>query len=882
MSAKLNTPARFSAALAIGAAALLFAPGAAAQTQDCGTESSLRSSTTGAAVELSFRNAAGDRKRLYWIDYDGERKFYTVVEPGNIYRQQTSSGHAWVVTDDTERCVSLVVAPVTATTIDIGGPVTAQLAPPAPGVQQPIAQAPVVSAPVASAPVQTAPAPVQSPPPAIASAPQQAASEPLPQISPIEQFQLNGPQRVAPRNVAGKLLNNQASGSVEVAGVKPEWDSGQWLFEAVPGTPFVRIKNRWKNTFLTDVNGALRATPALPDADEAHWTFEPVDGTSYVQFRNRDSDRFLLLVNGAPALAADFRQDQEPLSHWQVDSASRAATPVSAQPRSAAYVAYDSALASCRQIGGYWTGSSCRAPQPAVRLACQPGWVWAPDMDECLWDGGGRCPPWQMSPSGACISDLTCRGGRMRISGRGYPVCDCPLGTTAWGNYPNLSCVPSVTRVLPLIVGPGFQGRPQVGQGFGNKKFGQGQWQQGGGRPSFGGPTQVNVNTTGPVGTPAAGGALKPVVTTPVTTPAVTTTTKPPAPSAPCAPWQTGVPGACVDKKVVCVGGRVEQGYCRCSDGFIASGFNDNFTCQPRSTAACPAGSTGTPPNCKPTTATTTTPTACPQGQTGTQPNCRPVVTAPNAPCAPWQTGVPGACVDKKVVCVGGRVEQGHCRCSDGFIASGFNDNFTCQPRSTAACPAGSTGTPPNCKPTTATTTTPTACPQGQTGTFPNCKEVVTAPTTCPPNRAGPPNCRQLVTAPKPCPKGQTGTQPNCKPVVTGPTVTTTNPVVQTGKCPPGFSGTQPNCKPVVTGPTFTTTNPVVQTGKCPPGFSGTQPNCKPVVTGPTVTTTNPVVQTGKCPPSFSGTQPNCKPVVTAPTLTTGNPVLQTAKPNRP
>jgi hypothetical protein len=868
MSAKHNTPAcftsaRFSVALAIGAAAVFLAPAATAQTQDCAIESSLRSSTTGTAVELSFRNAAGGRKRLYWIDYDGGRKFYTIVEPGNIYRQQTSSGHAWVVTDDTERCVSLVVAPVTATTIDIGGPVTAQLAPPAPGVQQPIAQAPVVSAPVvsapaASAPVQTAPAPVQSPPPAIASAPQQAASEPLPQISPIEQFQLNGPQRVAPRGVAGKLLNNQASGTVEVAGVKPEWDSGQWLFEAVPGTPFVRIKNRWKNTFLTDANGALRAMPAQPDADEAHWTFEPVDGTAYVQLRNRDSDRFLLLVNGAPALVADFREDQEPLSHWQVDPAGRAAAAVSTQPRTAAYVAYDSALASCRQIGGYWTGSSCRAPQPAVRLACQPGWVWAPDMDECLWDGGGRCPPWQMSPSGACISDLTCRGGRMRISGRGYPVCDCPLGTATWGNYPNLSCVPSVTRVLPLIVGPGFQGRPQVGQGFGNKKFGQGQWQQGGGRPSFGAPTQVNVNTTRPVGTPAVGGATKPVVTTPaITTPTVATptvTTKPPAPNAPCAPWQTGAPGACVDKKVVCVGGTIEQGHFRCSAGFIASGFNDNFTCQPRSTAACPAGSTGTPPDCKPTTATTTTPVACPQGQTGTFPNCKTATTAPNAPCAPWQTGVPGACVDKKVVCVGGRVEQGHCRCSAGFIASGFNDNFTCQPRSTAGCPAGSTGTPPNCKPITVTTTTPTACPQGQTGTFPNCKQVVTAPTACPQGQTGTfPNCKQVVTAPKACPQGQTGTFPNCKQVVTAPKA-----------CPQGQTGTFPNCKQVVTAPK-----------PCPQGMIGTQPNCR----APTVTTTNPVVQTANCPQGFAGTQPNCKPVGTSPTVPTGNPVLQTAKP---
>ena len=55
-------------------------------------------------------------------------------------------------------------------------------------------------------------------------------------------------------------------------------------------------------------------------------------------------------------------------------------------------------------------------------------------------------------------------------------------------------------------------------------------------------------------------------------------------------------------------------------------------------------------------------------------------------------------------------------------------------------CPAGQTGTPPNCVPI------PLPCPAGQTGTPPNCVPIGTPP----------------------CPAGQTGTPPNCVPVVVG------------------------------------------------------------------------------------------------------------------
>ena len=311
----------FFSALVIGAATLF--SGSAAHSLDCSDESSLKSVQAGGPVELAFRNASTERRRLYWIDPNGDRKFNGLIEGGNLLRQTTSTGHSWVVTDDAEKCLYAITATAEPMTIDVGGVATAQLAPPPPGVQQPIAQAPV-AAPPASAPGRPSPdrpaasAPAHCSRSAAGARPPQAAMAQLPQVSPIEQFQLSGVYRIAPRGNAAMALNSQASGTIDVATVKPEWDSGQWSFEAVPGSPFVRIRNQWKKTYLTDVGGKLRATAALPDADEAHWSFEPVDGTTFIQFRNRETNRFLIAVGGAPALVDDYRQDQENFSQWQL------------------------------------------------------------------------------------------------------------------------------------------------------------------------------------------------------------------------------------------------------------------------------------------------------------------------------------------------------------------------------------------------------------------------------------------------------------------------------------------------------------------------------------------------------------------------------------
>ncbi len=253
----------------------------AARAQDCASESTVKSTQAGAAVVLSFRNASNERRRIYWLDQNGTRKFYGLVEPQHILRQPTYAGHAWVVTDEAEKCLSIVTATDQAMTVDVGGGSVGQVTPPAPGAE--VAIAPPQPGAVA------APAPPQEQ--ADAAAPEQNAADAdqVPQVSPIKQFHLRGAYKLVPRDGPTKALNNESSGSVEITRVKPAWESGKWTFEEVPGTPYVRIKNDWKHTYLADRDGRLRTVKADDDDQDAHWSFEPVDGTSYVQLRNRKS-----------------------------------------------------------------------------------------------------------------------------------------------------------------------------------------------------------------------------------------------------------------------------------------------------------------------------------------------------------------------------------------------------------------------------------------------------------------------------------------------------------------------------------------------------------------------------------------------------------------
>jgi len=757
---------------------------ASARADDCSNEKSLKSQPSATQSELSFQNRSAEKRRIYWIDQDGDRKFYGIVEPGNVFKQPTLADHAWVVTDDAEKCLFTFVAAAEPRTVSVGE--AAAAAPPPPGGQQPIAQAAPPPPPVQASPppVQAAPQPiVQAAPPVVQAAqppgPQDpatviasTAAEQLPQVSPVEQFQLNGNYRLATQVDGSKVLNSQASGTLDVAAARPEWDSAQWMFEPVGGTPFVRIRNKWKGTYLADFNGKPRAMPAAPNATETQWTFEPVDGTPFVQFRNRETDRFLLAINGAPALVDDFRQDMENFSLWRPLPAASAAVAPPPPPRPL----YDSAVSSCRQIGGYWTGSSCRRPVYLTQpLVCPRGFAWAEEHGECVWDGGS-CPPWQLAPGGICGPNLVCRGGVVAPGARGFPACYCPAGQVAWGNYPNLSCVPSVARVAPLLIpaviaGTAIaiigsnQGRPTIGQVYGNNRF----------------------CPPGATGTPpncvAAQTCPAPLVGTPPNCQRLVQPIQPIKNPFACPAGQVRAPNdACVT--ITCAGGTMSQGACVCPAGSTRQGGGANFQCvaattPPAPTPVCGAGQTlqnGLCVNVAPVITCTggrieQGVCGCPAGTqlTGGGNSFQCVASTgggtPPAPiCNLGERLVDGKCVNLNaaITCIGGRIEQGVCGCPAGTRLTGGGNNFQC-----VASTGG--GTPP----------TPT-CNLGERLVDGKCVNL-NAAITCTGGRI-----EQGVCG---CPAGTqlTGGGNNFQCVAS-----TGGGTQQT--CAPGFTGTPPNC----------------------------------------------------------------------------------------
>ncbi|MCI4063810.1 hypothetical protein MRQ36_14925 [Micromonospora sp. R77] len=62
-------------------------------------EPNLRSTGGGPETFIDFVNARAEAVIVDWLDYDGRRQQYAVLQPGQSYRQQTYLGHPWVVTN---------------------------------------------------------------------------------------------------------------------------------------------------------------------------------------------------------------------------------------------------------------------------------------------------------------------------------------------------------------------------------------------------------------------------------------------------------------------------------------------------------------------------------------------------------------------------------------------------------------------------------------------------------------------------------------------------------------------------------------------------------------------------------------------------------------
>jgi von Hippel-Lindau disease tumor supressor len=110
----------FAIAIFFVMAMVIRASPVSAQQIDCSVERGLTAVAGAAPVQLLLQNRATQPRRLYWIDFQGQRKFYGIVAPGEDRQQQSSAGNHWVVTDESDKCLAIFAASPTANTFDIG------------------------------------------------------------------------------------------------------------------------------------------------------------------------------------------------------------------------------------------------------------------------------------------------------------------------------------------------------------------------------------------------------------------------------------------------------------------------------------------------------------------------------------------------------------------------------------------------------------------------------------------------------------------------------------------------------------------------------------------------------------------------------------------
>lgn len=75
--------------------------------ESCQSERSIKSADSDRETKVQFRNQSKSKIKIYWINYNGKREFYSDLNPGRNYTQDTYMTHPWIVTDMTGQCIML-------------------------------------------------------------------------------------------------------------------------------------------------------------------------------------------------------------------------------------------------------------------------------------------------------------------------------------------------------------------------------------------------------------------------------------------------------------------------------------------------------------------------------------------------------------------------------------------------------------------------------------------------------------------------------------------------------------------------------------------------------------------------------------------------------
>lgn len=81
--------------------------------------SGLRSGRSASQVNVTFRNQTSEALSVYWIDFEGQRKSYGAVDPGQEKKQSTFEGHRWELESESGQLLGRFIATTTDSTAEV-------------------------------------------------------------------------------------------------------------------------------------------------------------------------------------------------------------------------------------------------------------------------------------------------------------------------------------------------------------------------------------------------------------------------------------------------------------------------------------------------------------------------------------------------------------------------------------------------------------------------------------------------------------------------------------------------------------------------------------------------------------------------------------------
>jgi hypothetical protein len=76
----------------------------------CAREFDYASRPSQESTGMTFVNRSEQALQVFWLDFQGYRKFYRQLSPGDRFRQDTFIGHNWLVATMDGRCVGIFKA----------------------------------------------------------------------------------------------------------------------------------------------------------------------------------------------------------------------------------------------------------------------------------------------------------------------------------------------------------------------------------------------------------------------------------------------------------------------------------------------------------------------------------------------------------------------------------------------------------------------------------------------------------------------------------------------------------------------------------------------------------------------------------------------------